>query len=41
MLMFARPVCQGGIQLGPIDVVVNNAGITRDAMMHKLTVKMA
>lgn len=24
-------------ELGPIDVVVNNAGITRDAMMHKLT----
>ena len=24
-------------ELGPIDVVLNNAGITRDAMMHKLT----
>ncbi|HEX7441841.1 MAG TPA: acetoacetyl-CoA reductase [Caldimonas sp.] len=23
--------------LGPIDVVVNNAGITRDAMLHKMT----
>lgn len=23
--------------LGPIDVLVNNAGITRDAMLHKLT----
>jgi acetoacetyl-CoA reductase len=24
-------------QLGPIDVLVNNAGITRDAMLHKMT----
>jgi len=24
-------------KLGPVDVVVNNAGITRDAMMHKMT----
>lgn len=24
-------------KLGPIDVVVNNAGITRDAMLHKMT----
>jgi acetoacetyl-CoA reductase len=24
-------------QLGPIDVLVNNAGITRDAMFHKMT----
>ncbi len=23
--------------LGPVDIVVNNAGITRDAMMHKMT----
>ncbi len=23
--------------LGPVDVVVNNAGITRDAMLHKMT----
>ena len=34
--------CAAGIQqveadLGPIDVLVNNAGITRDAMFHKLT----
>ncbi len=24
-------------ELGPIDVLVNNAGITRDAMLHKMT----
>ena len=24
-------------QIGPIDVLVNNAGITRDAMLHKMT----
>ncbi len=24
-------------QLGPVDVVVNNAGITRDGMLHKMT----
>lgn len=34
--------CRTGIQdvqdqLGPIAVLVNNAGITRDAMMHKMT----
>lgn len=34
--------CRAGIQdvqdqLGPIAVLVNNAGITRDAMMHKMT----
>ncbi|MFD2204445.1 acetoacetyl-CoA reductase [Kiloniella antarctica] len=33
--------CQGGInqvekELGPIDVLVNNAGITRDATLHKM-----
>ncbi|MEM7619962.1 MAG: acetoacetyl-CoA reductase [Pseudomonadota bacterium] len=26
--------------LGPVDVVVNNAGITRDAMLHKMTPQM-
>lgn len=26
--------------LGPIDVLVNNAGITRDAMLHKMTPKI-
>jgi acetoacetyl-CoA reductase len=34
--------CAAGIkaveaQLGPIDVLVNNAGITRDAMFHRMT----
>ena len=24
-------------QLGPISVIVNNAGITRDAMLHRMT----
>lgn len=27
-------------EVGPIDVVVNNAGITRDAMLHKMTPEM-
>ena len=36
--------CQDGVarvqaQLGPIDVLVNNAGITRDAMLHKMTIE--
>ncbi|WP_026221105.1 acetoacetyl-CoA reductase [Ancylobacter sp. FA202] len=34
--------CQAGIadvtaKLGPVDVLVNNAGITRDGMLHKMT----
>ncbi len=34
--------CQDGIarvnaRFGPVDVLVNNAGITRDAMLHKMT----
>jgi acetoacetyl-CoA reductase len=34
--------CQAGIKqveadLGPVEVLVNNAGITRDAMFHKMT----
>jgi acetoacetyl-CoA reductase len=34
--------CEAGIaqvskDLGPIDVLVNNAGITRDAMLHRMT----
>jgi len=34
--------CAGGLkkveaELGPIDVLVNNAGITRDGMFHKMT----
>jgi acetoacetyl-CoA reductase len=36
--------CQTGIaavekDLGPIEILVNNAGITRDAMLHKMTVE--
>ncbi|WP_420961383.1 acetoacetyl-CoA reductase [Brucella sp. IR073] len=36
--------CVGGIarveaEIGPIEVLVNNAGITRDAMFHKMTVE--
>ena len=27
-------------EVGPVDVVVNNAGITRDAMLHKMTPEM-
>ncbi len=26
-------------ELGPVDVLVNNAGITRDAMLHRMTVE--
>lgn len=37
--------CKAGIEkveaaIGPIDVLVNNAGITRDAMFHKMTPDM-
>lgn len=36
--------CEAGVAgvekaLGPIDVLVNNAGITRDAMLHKMSVE--
>lgn len=30
-------IAQVEADLGPVDVVVNNAGITRDAMFHKMT----
>jgi acetoacetyl-CoA reductase len=33
----ARAVREVEAELGPIDVLVNNAGITRDAMLHKMT----
>jgi len=37
--------CESGLKqvetdLGPVDVVANNAGITRDAMFHKMTPEM-
>jgi acetoacetyl-CoA reductase len=37
--------CQGAIkkiteELGPVDIVVNNAGITRDGTLHKMTPEM-
>ena len=36
--------CEEGVarvteQLGPVDVLVNSAGITRDAMLHKMTLE--
>src|SRR5437016_13380177 len=39
----AYDACVAGIkkveaELGPIEVLVNNAGITRDAMFHRMTV---
>ena len=33
----ARAVKEVEAELGPIDTLVNNAGITRDAMLHKMT----
>jgi acetoacetyl-CoA reductase len=33
----ARAVKEVETELGPIEVLVNNAGITRDAMLHKMT----
>ena len=32
-----RAVQEVEAQLGPIEVLINNAGITRDAMLHKMT----
>ena len=32
-----RAVAEVEAALGPVDVLVNNAGITRDAMLHKMT----
>ena len=34
-----RTVREVETALGPIDVLVNNAGITRDAMLHKMTLE--
>jgi acetoacetyl-CoA reductase len=33
----AEAVAQVGADLGPVDVMVNNAGITRDATLHRMT----
>ena len=33
----ARAIREVEAELGPIDVLVNNAGITRDAMLHKMS----
>ncbi len=33
----AEGIAQVEASLGPVDVLVNNAGITRDAMFHKMT----
>ncbi len=33
----ARAVAEVGAELGPIDVLVNNAGITRDGVFHRMT----
>jgi acetoacetyl-CoA reductase len=32
-----RAVAEVEAELGPVDVLVNNAGITRDAMLHRMT----
>src|SRR5690348_13360011 len=32
-----RAIAEVEAKLGPVDVLVNNAGITRDGMLHKMT----
>jgi acetoacetyl-CoA reductase len=36
----ARGIAEVEKKLGPVSVLVNNAGITRDAMLHKMTPEM-
>lgn len=36
----AKGIAEVEAALGPVDTVVNNAGITRDAMLHKMTLEV-